>query len=362
METIVNTILRILEFVIALGFLIFLHELGHFLVSKIFKIEVEEFGFGFPPRIIKLFQIRETAFTLNWIPFGAFVRPKGENDPEVPGGLASAKPGVRFAVMLGGPLMNLLTGALIFSILFTQTGIPNENAVMIYATSPNSPADQAGILPGDVVLKVNDSPITTITSLSGIVKSNIGKPITLFLNRDDQPITVSLIPRDNPPEGEGAMGVMLTNPMLQVSWMEAVPWGVRATLNQGLQLLQLPGKLISGQISTDEARMVGPIGMYSIYESAREDDIETGSSGAAQRGFSVLTLLGIISVALGFTNLLPIPALDGGRILLLLPELIFRRRIPVQYENIINMVGFILLLLLMFVVTAQDILNPIKIP
>jgi len=90
MDAIFSTLLRIFEFIIAFGLLVFLHELGHYLAAKLFNIQVEEFGFGFPPRLVKLFQFRETEFTLNWIPFGAFVRPKGENDPEVPGGLASS--------------------------------------------------------------------------------------------------------------------------------------------------------------------------------------------------------------------------------------------------------------------------------
>ncbi|HOD05757.1 MAG TPA: site-2 protease family protein, partial [Anaerolineaceae bacterium] len=110
-----TSLLRILEFILALGVLVFLHELGHFLVSRFFKIEIEEFGFGFPPRMVKLFKLGGTDFTINWIPFGAFVRPKGENDPEVSGGLASANPWVRLAVLLGGPVMNLLTGVILFT-------------------------------------------------------------------------------------------------------------------------------------------------------------------------------------------------------------------------------------------------------
>ncbi len=124
MNAILSTLVRILEFVVAFGLLVFLHELGHYLMSKVFNIEVEEFGFGFPPRLVKLFQFRETEFTLNWIPFGAFVRPKGENDPTVPGGLAAASPWARLAVLFGGPAMNLITGIFLFSLVFTQVGAP----------------------------------------------------------------------------------------------------------------------------------------------------------------------------------------------------------------------------------------------
>src|SRR5512146_396383 len=122
MNGILSTLVRIIEFVIAFGLLVFLHELGHYLMSKLFHIQVEEFGFGFPPRLVKLFQFHETEFTLNWIPFGAFVRPKGENDPTVPGGLAAASPWARLVVLFGGPLMNLITGALLFSLIFSTIG------------------------------------------------------------------------------------------------------------------------------------------------------------------------------------------------------------------------------------------------
>ncbi len=99
-----------IQFVIVLGLLLFFHEFGHFIVARLFKIEVEEFGVGLPPRLVKLFKWHGTDFTLNWIPFGAFVRPKGENDPNVKGGMAAASPWVRLAVLLGGPTMNILIG------------------------------------------------------------------------------------------------------------------------------------------------------------------------------------------------------------------------------------------------------------
>src|SRR5512146_128178 len=147
MNGISATLLNILEFVIAFGILIFLHEFGHYLMSKLFHIEVEEFGFGFPPRLVKLFKFRETDFTLNWIPFGAFVRPKGENDPTIPGGLAAASPWARLAVLFGGPLMNLITGILLFSLVFTKIGAPDLKTVLIVDVNKNSPASAAGMMP-----------------------------------------------------------------------------------------------------------------------------------------------------------------------------------------------------------------------
>src|SRR4030043_1422295 len=104
----------IVEFIFALGALIFIHEFGHFIACKLLKIEVEEFGFGYPPRALKLFTLGGTKFTLNWIPFGGFVRPKGENDPSIAGGMAAASPWKRIAVLLAGPTMNLLTAVILF--------------------------------------------------------------------------------------------------------------------------------------------------------------------------------------------------------------------------------------------------------
>ncbi|HEX7555762.1 MAG TPA: site-2 protease family protein, partial [Leptolinea sp.] len=145
----------ILEFFIAFGILLFIHEFGHFITSRFFNIEVEEFGFGFPPRLAKLFTWRGTEFTLNWIPFGAFVRPKGENDPQVSGGLAAANPWKRLAVLIGGPLLNILTGIIIFSVLFTKTGAPDTKVVQIMEVSKGSPAETAGIQAKDIIAKAN---------------------------------------------------------------------------------------------------------------------------------------------------------------------------------------------------------------
>jgi regulator of sigma E protease len=365
MNAILNSLLQILEFIIAFGLLVFLHEFGHYLVSKLFNIEVEEFGFGFPPRMLKLFQFRETTFTLNWIPFGAFVRPKGENDPNVPGGLAAASPWARLAVLFGGPVMNLATGVVLFSLIFTQMGAPQYSKVLVVSVAPNSPAEQAGLKTDDIITAINNEPITSTDELSSVVYKNLGKEVTITVNRGNQVIETHATPRVSPPKDEGALGIGMSNPLEPVSWVGALPASVHTAYEQIYQLFTLPGKIIRGQISPDQGRVVGPKGIYDIFSAARQRDQQEASATKTSEpilGLNTLYFLGVISIALGITNLLPIPALDGGRILFVLPEILFRRRVPAEYENTIHLIGFTVLILLMIYVTTQDFLHPIVVP
>ena len=360
MSTLLTTLLNILEFVIALGVLIFLHELGHFLFAKLFKIEVEEFGFGFPPRMLRLFKIRETEFTLNWIPFGAFVRPKGENDPAVPGGMAAATPVQRLFILLGGPLMNLATGVLLFSLVYSLAGAPDLSVVQVVSVNPNSPAQAAGLLPGDEFLTVNGKPVTSSQALSAEIYANLDKDIPFTVRRGGETITTHAVPRSKPPEGEGAIGIIMTSPVKPVTWGQALPLALRDTYQQARTLLATPIMLIRGQVPADQARLVGPKGMYDIYSLVRSEDQADATTTPNAAPIRTLSLLATISIALGITNLLPIPALDGGRILFVLPELIFRKRVPARYENMIHLIGFATLIVLMLIITAQDIINPIQ--
>lgn len=355
--------INIVEFLIALGILAGLHEFGHFIVSKACGIEVEEFGFGFPPRMVKLFTWGGTQFTFNWIPFGAFVRPKGENDPNVPGGLGAASPWARLGVLLGGPITNLLVGVFLFALLFTQTGAPDTHSVQIIAVNEKSPAALAGIQTGDIVVKVSSQPVTSMESLSAVVRENLGKEITLTLRRDTQTIETKAVPRVDPPEGEGALGITMSNPVVPITWFKALPFAAQVTYEQMRTLILLPGRLIQGQVAPEQARVVGPKGMFDIYQQARiRDEADTSAASTPLLGLNTIWLLGTISIALGLTNLFPIPALDGGRILFVLPELIFRKRVRPEYENMVHTIGFALLLAFMVYVTMQDFLNPIVLP
>jgi len=160
---------------------------------------------------------------------------------------------------------------------------------------------------------------------------------------------------------------MMSNPSKDINLIQSIPYGAMITFEQGRQLFLMPGRLIRGQIDPEEARFVGPKGIYDLYSQARQKDQEvTASSGSQTDGetgsLNTIWLMAIISIAIGLTNLLPIPALDGGRILFLIPEILFKKRIPPQFENVIHFVGFSALILLMIYITTQDFINPIQLP
>lgn len=363
MESTLNIPLVIIEFILAFGVLIFVHEFGHHITARLLGIEVEEFGFGYPPRMFKMFTFRGTDYTLNWIPFGGFMRPKGENNPDIPGGLAAASPWARIAVFLAGSFMNIALGIVLFSLVFMQLGGPDFSTVEIVQVNPGSPAEIAGIQTGDIVLEINAIPINRANKLTKIVLENLGQELSILLERNGQIVQVFATPRLDPPPDQGALGIGFNNPIVPLSWDQALPVSILHTIDYGRQLFMLPIMLIQNQIAPGEARISGPKGIYDYYQYAREKDIEeTASTDSDTPAVNTLFFLAAISVAIGFTNLLPIPALDGGRIVLTLPEIIVRRRVPPQFENLVHLVGFTALISLLIYITVQDFINPIQLP
>lgn len=345
-------LISLIQFILALVFLILLHELGHFLAAKWMKIEVEEFGIGFPPRIKTLFKWGETDFTLNALPFGGFVRPKGENDPTVAGGLAAANPWKRLVVLFAGPIMNLLLGAIIYSILYANLGTADPTKVLVAEVNTPSPAAEAGLQTGDRFISINGQAIHKIEDVQAVIAANLEKPVEILVERDGQQITVSMVPRKNPPAGQGAIGVIMSNPLRKLNVLESIPAGFRTIGLYAQALLELPGKMIGGTATPQEGQVVGFVGMFGIFQQARQGVPDAGITPV----YGILIFVANISISLGLLNLVPFPALDGGRILFTLPEIIFRKRIPQQYENAINLVGFGLLLLLLVYVNLKDII------
>jgi regulator of sigma E protease len=338
-----SLIVQLVSFIIGIGVLIFVHELGHFLAARILKVEVEEFGFGFPPRMVKLFEAGGTLYTLNWIPLGGFVKPKGQDDPNVEGGLAAASPWVRLGVLFAGPIMNLLVGVILAVILIINSGVPYK--VEITQVAAGSPAETAGLKTGDFILKVNDRDVTNSNEMYEEVYKNLGEPTVLVYQRGEQVSEVTLVPR-NPPPPEGAIGIGMNTLVRPVGLLEAVPMGLNVAYEYAKSVLSLPGRIIQGEVSPAEGRPLGYKGMFDVYQQFQ----------------SPLPFFMIITLSLGIFNLLPIPALDGGRILFTLPEILIRRRIPQQYENMIHLVGFTMLLILLIYINIQDFINPVQLP
>jgi regulator of sigma E protease len=356
-----------LVFFLALAWSILIHELGHYIAARMAKIEVEEFGFGLPPKALTLFKWQGTEFTLNWIPLGGFVRPKGEGDPNVPGGLAAANPWKRLGVLFAGPIMNLLTAVVVFALIIGMSGIVVPGQVFIGGVEENSPADQAGFITGDAIVSVNGVKTANIFEVRGEVLSNLDREIPIVVERNGAQETLLVTPLSSRGENQGAMGVLLEMPTRPATAGEALAGGATMTGAQAVMILSIPVMLIEGIIAPDQARFVGLVGMYDMFSQAVERDTETRQQ-AAQASTAgepaplpsnyTLSLLALLSVSLGVFNLLPIPALDGGRILFTLPEILFKRRIPYRFENVVNGVAFLLLIGLMLFVNLMDIINP----
>ncbi|MBK7216049.1 MAG: site-2 protease family protein [Candidatus Promineofilum sp.] len=339
-------------FLLVLTPIVLIHEWGHFTAAKLSKIRVEEFGFGLPPRAIKLAERNGTIYSLNWIPVGGFVRPAGEDDPDVPGGLASASKRARLFVLAAGAGANFLSAILFFwlAVLFTPS-------VAIAGVNPASPAALAGIQTGDVVLEVDGQAVTSANMLITTVTDHAGETIDLLVQRGEETLTLAVRPRlpgEYDAATEGALGIGLGDgPRQRVNPITALGDSLRMIWEYLTLYARLPSMLINGEITAQEARPVSIVGISQIAGMAAEDSVQT------RNPYRLLIMAGFISVALGLTNLLPIPALDGGRILFVLIEAIRGRRIEPQREGMVHLVGMLMLLALMAFLIFQDIANPI---
>lgn len=342
-------------FALILTPIIFVHELGHFIVARLFDIRVKEFGLGFPPRAIKLFERNGTVYSLNWIPLGGFVRPAGEDDPSVPDGLAASSKTARFFTLSAGAIANFILAFFVFWIAF----MIGPSAVAVDAVDDDSPAHEAGLMEEDVIVEVNGQPVENSGILVSEVQAHAGEPVELLIERDGGLMTVSVVPR-GPEEyvqgEEGPIGIRL-------GYESSRRWALGpldAALASGQSITEIVGltvraplMLIQGEITAAEARPVGPVGISQIAGQTAEHTFSTGD------WFQLLRIAAFISVALGFTNLLPIPALDGGRIIFVLIEAVRGQRIEPEREGLVHLVGMLFLLGLMFLLIIHDITNPI---
>jgi regulator of sigma E protease len=345
----------ILVFVGIIALLILGHEFGHFVMARLRGVKVNEFGIGFPPRLLTLFSAGGTRFTINAIPVGGFVRPAGEDDPSVPGGLAGAPKTTRALVLLAGPVANILLGILAFTAAY-KFAAPDLSRVIITQVAAGSPSEEAGLQPGDLILRFNDIEIDSFEALRDATAANLDTLIELTVLRQEETITVAATPRSDHPEDQGPLGITIGHPTLRATWGEAARYGINSVVLQVENLALLPSRLARGEIAPEEARVSGLKGMYDMLAWAGQIDRD------AQRPFLTLNLVGIISIGLAVANLLPFPALDGGRLAFIAFEAIFHRRVSPRHEGWAHAIGFVLLLILMAYVNFQDFSNPLVLP
>ena len=335
----------LVSFIVIFSLLIFVHEAGHFIAAKLVKVRVDEFGFGYPPRLFVLGKWRGTKITLNWLPFGGFVR-MSEDDPTVEGSLASKGRTARAFVYVAGALMNVVLAIVLYSITFMLGALtPTEGpGAGIYWVSPESPAEAAGIRPGDTIIVIDGVTVRDVDQAIELVRDRVGQEIEMILRRDDEPLApVSVTPRVDPPPNEGAMGVSLGEPWSRRSYpvWEAIPLGFRATYNAVRGIAFMIQAAIRKQLPF---QISGPIGIY-------KETAQVASTGYEH----LVEFTAFLSINLFLVNLLPLPALDGGRVIFILLEWLRRgRRVPPEKEGFVHAMGMIVLIALMVMVTFMD--------
>lgn len=349
--------LTLVVFVLVLNLLVLAHELGHAAAARAQGIQVEEFGLGLPPRLCVLAKRGGTLFTLNAAPLGGFVKLQGENDPLASGGFARTSLRTRFAVFVAGPLSNISL-ALALSFLCYWGGWPEavDAKVMISHVAPGSPAEMAGLKQGDFLLEVNGAGVQSPSELTTLARGGISMTITV--KREQNTLFVPVAPRREPPHGEGPLGIItvLEPTGFQIKRYPAWESFVRGSADVvGVIALTIatPVLFLARLLPKEMLRPVGPVGLADLVGQATLASLKTGWL------FPLLRLTAILSTGLAVTNLLPLPGLDGGRILFLLVEAVRGKRMDPKTEEAINRAGLTVLLVIIALVTLNDLVHPV---
>lgn len=338
--------------VIIFSMIIFVHEFGHYLLAKFNGILVEEFSLGMGPKLFSR-KWKDTVYSLRVFPLGGFCRMAGEVGNE---GYTSAqtydirrfdqKPVfARMSVVLAGPVMNFLLAALIFVAVFTILGLPQGYSNQIGTVVSGGVADRAGIKPGDKVILLEDQEIENWEQLVNIIHNSPGQELDITVDRNQTTLNLKVTPNLDAESNVGMIGISPSQPL----WKKIGLWGgIKAGLMQTytFTVLTLEGivQLVSGHASSGD--IAGPVGIVKLIDESTRFGL-----------VYLANLTALISISLGLFNLLPIPALDGSRLLFMVIEAFRGRPVSPAKENFVHLIGFVFLMLLMIFVTYQDILR-----
>lgn len=355
-------ITTIVSFIVVLGVLVFAHEFGHFITAKKSDIRVEEFALGFGPRLFSR-EKGETVYSIRAIPLGGFCNMTGEFPPDEDAteeerkiyeetkenGRTFNQKSIwkRFLVVFMGPFMNFLLAALIFVIIFTAFGIPIDSSqtTVIGELIPEKPASEAGLKPGDKVVSVNGTEVENWNEMSKLIGEAVDKEIALQVERNGEEYAFTVTPEYSEQSEKGVIGIFPQMIRERVGIFKAIKYGIMQTWHAITAIIMGFVQMISRRSA---AEVGGPIMIANIVGQA------------AQVGMAnLLNWMAVISINLGIINLLPFPALDGGRIVFVLVEAIRGKPVPPEKEGFVHFVGFILLMILMVFIIYKDIVRSI---
>lgn len=359
-------------FLVILSILVFVHELGHYTVARLVGVHVEEFGFGLPPRIWGK-KVGRTTYSVNWLPIGGFVKLAGEDADEddirkirsknkrhVREYFWAKSKKARAAILVAGVFMNFLLAVVLTAILLVSGTIEPTDRVHVEKVNTGSPAQLAGIRTNDVVVAVavteggvvKKTDIHDTETMITLVKAHAGEVLTLSVMRDGTPLEFSLVPRVSPPSGEGALGVAILNlEEKKYPWPQALGKSVVICVTKMGQMLGAIGNLLwrlvtGGAVQSGE--VAGPVGIAQVTGEARKYGWK-----------ALLEFTSILSLNLALLNILPLPALDGGRLAFVVFEKMGRKARP-ALERTIHQIGMIFLLLLLLLITINDVLRIVR--
>ncbi|MFH1387162.1 MAG: RIP metalloprotease RseP [bacterium] len=345
-------LISILSFAVVFTIIAVTHELGHLIYSKRNGIRVHEFGLGFGPRLFA-HTYKGTIYSLNLIPILAFVRIAGESDDKddvdcpLSESYISKTPWQKFQAIAAGPFLNIIAAMLILSALFLVTGIPAGLSNEIGIVSKDSPADLAGLKSGDKLLAINGQAFPKMEEAISFIHKSGGKKLSLSIERAGKNFSVYAVPKYNEKMKVSLLGFTANAVYKRVNPLSAIYHGITQALSMVAMTIFIVWRLFTGGVSLSD--IAGPIGIAQI----------TGKY--AQTGLvSLLYFTAFISANIGVINLLPLPALDGGRLVFVLLEVIRRKPLSPQLEMKINQWGMLFLLALMALVSFNDILRLFK--
>lgn len=335
---------NVLLVIVAFGAMIFFHELGHFLVAKRVGVRIHAFALGFGPQVFG-WKRGETTYALNVLPIGGYVRMEGEdNEGEGgPGSFRSKSVGARIAIIAAGPAMNLLLAVIILAIAAGTGGVPTGTSMRVAAIERGWPAAEVGLRPGDTIVAIDGTTVDSGDQVIDIIHRSAGRHLVLTVRRGTEDLIIKVTPRFDPQQGFGRIGYTAERIWTRLNPPQALIWGVQST---GRYIVGLPGQIeLLIRQGMFFQNLGGPVAAGSLLAQAAATGVQ-----------AFLTVAASLSIIIGIFNLLPVPALDGGRLAFLIVEAVRRRPLlDTRREGLVHLVGFALLMILMFLLTYRDI-------